>query len=264
MKPSVGPQYEGGLSFARTVQPVLDRHCIACHGLEKTEGNVSLLGTIDNQPLKLGNVRASAAYHALTRRPGLVSIAYRNKETPFSVPKDYYSHAGRLARLLLEGDENHRPLGGPDGMDPVGFQRIVEWLDVNAEFYGDYTWNKREWVTADPAGEQALRARIAKTFGPELAEQPFAALVNVCLPNESRILMAPLARDAGGWGQVAGGWKSTTDSGYQKMRQLVADSIPPLAVQDECGTCNRNPCECRSCWVRDARAAYRKQITSAP
>ncbi|MCK4564310.1 MAG: hypothetical protein KAU94_06530, partial [Verrucomicrobia bacterium] len=31
--PPAGPQYEGGLSFAKTVQPVLDRHCIRCHGL---------------------------------------------------------------------------------------------------------------------------------------------------------------------------------------------------------------------------------------
>jgi hypothetical protein len=48
------------------------------------------------------------------------------------------------------------------------------------------------------------------------------------------------------------------------MFELIAASIPSLAVQDECGTCNRTPCECRSCWVRDARAAYKKQINPKP
>ena len=43
----VGPRYPGGLSFAKTVQPVLDRYCIDCHGLKETAGRLDLLGTID-------------------------------------------------------------------------------------------------------------------------------------------------------------------------------------------------------------------------
>ena len=256
--PSAGPQYDGGLSFARTVQPVLDRHCIECHGLKKTGGGINLLGTMDAGPLKLGNVRASAAYHSLTRKPGLVSIAYRNKETAFSVPKDYYSHAGRLARLLLDGDEHHKPLGGPNGVDRDGFQRIVDWLDVNAEFYGDYSWNKQEWVGSDSDGEAALRTHVAATFGPELAKEPYAALVNVCIPAESRILKAPLAVAAGGWGQIDGGWANTKAPGYQKMLELVEPSIGKPEFHDICGTCNRTPCECRGCWVRQARADHQQ------
>jgi len=253
-RPSAGPQYEGGLSFARTVQPVLDRYCIRCHGLEKTEGQINLLGTMDPEPIKLGRVRASAAYNALTLREGLVSVAHRNKETPYSKPKDYFAHAGRLAKLLLEGDQNHRPL------DRESFQRVVDWLDLNAEFYGDYSWNKAEWQTPSPEGEQALRRHVRNTFGPPLAEEPFAALVNVALPSESRILKAPLAVEAGGWGQITGsGWADTRDPGYQEMLRLVKASITPMTTHDVCGTCNRQPCECASCWVRDARARRKQQ-----
>jgi hypothetical protein len=258
--PSAGPQYEGGLSFMRTVQPVLDRHCIGCHGLDRTDGDIDLLGTINTDTLKLGNVKASRAYHSLTNQPGLVSIAHRNKETAFSVPKDYFAHAGRLSRLLLEGDDHHQPLGGPDGIDHDGLQRVVDWLDTNAEFFGDYSWNKQEWAPANAEGEAALREHIARTFGTALAEQPYAALVNVCLPQESRILMAPLARSAGGWGQIEPGWSSTEDPGYRKMFQLVTASIGSPPSTDLCGTCNQEPCECRSCWVRDARADYREKI----
>jgi len=258
LDPPVGPRYEGGLSFVRTVQPVLDRYCIDCHGLQETAGGVNLLGTMDPGPVKLGHVRASAAYHSLIGRPGLVAQAIRNRETPSSKPKDYYSHAGRLARILLEGhpDDQGRPRVQ---LDKESFQRIVDWLDLNAEFYGDYSWNKPEWREISPEGEQALREHIRHTFGPQLAEQPFAALVSMGLIDESRILKAPLARRAGGWGQLGEPWKSTRDPGYQQMRRLVEAALKPLEYHDLDGTCNRPQCECRSCWVRQARQEWRQQ-----
>ena len=56
-QPLPGPRYEGGFSFMRSVQPVLDRHCIRCHGLDKKPaGDLNLLG--------------DQAYASLTGRPG--------------------------------------------------------------------------------------------------------------------------------------------------------------------------------------------------
>jgi len=262
LEPPVGPRYEGGLNFVRTVQPVLDRYCIHCHGLEKTEGGVNLLGTMDPGPVKLGQVRANAAYHSLIGRRGLVAQAVRNRETPRSRPMDYYSHAGRLAGMLLAGhpDDEGRPRVQ---LDKESFQRIVDWLDLNAEFYGDYSWNKPEWREISTEGEKALREQIRRTFGGELAEQPFAALVNVGLIEESRILKAPLAVEAGGWGQLGPVWQSTADPGYRQMRRLVEAALKPLECHDLEGTCNRPQCECRSCWVRQARREWKQQHSSA-
>ena len=249
LTPSAGPLYEGGLSFARTVQPVLDRYCIRCHGLGKTEGKINLLGTMEPGPPVVNRLRASAAYRSLTRRPGLVSVAHRNRETPFSKPKDYYSHAGRLAKMLLAGHK------GRVKLDRESFTRIVDWLDLNAIFYGDYSWNKEEWRRASAAGETALREHIRTRFGPTLAEQPYAALVNVALPSESRILKAPLAIQAGGWGQIAkNAWASTDAPAYQEMLRLVKGAIAPPEAHDIAGTCGRKRCLCRSCWVREVRA----------
>jgi hydrazine synthase alpha subunit-like protein/F5/8 type C domain-containing protein len=258
LTPPVEPRYEGGLSFARTVQPVLDRHCIECHGLDKTEGDINLLGTIDPAPIKLGRVRASAAYNSLTLREGLVSVALRNKETVSSKPKDYFAHAGRLAKILLDGDENHQPLTGDD------FQRVVDWLDVNAEFFGDYSWNKAEWQLPSPEGEKALRDFVRKRFGEELASQPYAALVNVSLPAESRVLKALLAAKAGGWGQIAeNGFTHAKDPAYQELSRLVDASFIPLAKHDIAGTCGLDPCQCGGCWVRVAREERKKRIAMA-
>ncbi len=260
LEPPAGPRYEGGLSFTRTVQPALDRYCIGCHGLDKTEGDINLLGTLKDVTFPYptwpgpNKMIVSHAYESLMNHPGLVSIAQRNFETDFSVPKDYFAHAGTLASMLLAG---HPDADGKARvvLDRKSLRRIVDWLDTNAMFYGDYSWNKVEWRKPASAGEKAFREHIRETFGQPLAEQPYAALVNVAEPSESRILKGPLATEAGGWGQYrAGGWSNTTTPGYRRMRQLVEASIAPLEVHDIADTCGRDPCLCDNCWIRKARS----------
>ena len=110
-------------------------------------------------------------------------------------------------RCCLAGhpDENGKPRVS---LDRESFARIVDWLDVNAVCYGDYSWNKLEWREPLPEGERALASRFAAGSGPTWPEQPFAALVNVALPEESRILKAPLAAQGRRLGPVAEkGWR---------------------------------------------------------
>jgi hypothetical protein len=80
----------------------------------------------------------------------------------------------------------------------------------------------------------------------------------VGLPTESRILKAPLAVEAGGWGQVPNGWSSTDGPGYQEMLALVNAAITPLRGRDVAGTCGSDRCRCGCCWVRKLREEYRK------
>jgi hypothetical protein len=261
IEPPAGPQYPGGLSFAKTVQPALDRWCIECHGLKETAGKIDLLGTIDatdeNIANSFGHLLPSTAYASLTRDGHLVKLAHYMGETWYSRPKDYFAHGGTLAALLLKDHEKVH-------LDPESRQRIIDWLDVNGQCYGTYSWNKDEWRRPSPEGEKALRAHIRQRFGDELATQPFAALVNVALPAESRILKAPLAIPAGGWGQIdRGGWKTTDDPGYREMRQLVEAAIQPLPYHDIAGTCGRDEtCRCLSCWVRKLMEERQKRIAT--
>ena len=270
LQPPAGPRYEGGLSFARTVQPVLDRYCIACHGLDRTEGKVNLLGHMKDvtfpYPQWPGDNRmiVSDAYESLVNHPTAVKIAQGWFETDYSTPKDYCAHAGTLAPLLLAGHPDKE--GQPRvTLDRESLQRIVDWLDVNAVCYGDYSWNKVEWRQASAPGEAALRQHIRDTFGEKLAQQPFAALVNVAEPAESRILKAPLAVSGGGWGQVSpGGWRNVDEEGYRQMCKLVAAAIAPLGCHDIAGTCGRDEkCRCLSCWVRKVQEERQKRIAAA-
>jgi hypothetical protein len=232
--------------------------------LKETTGKIDLLGTFDATDENVANtyhrLLPSAAYASLTLDGRLVKIAQYGGETWYSQPKDYFAHGGTLAPLLLKAHE-----GVDLGLDPKSRQRIIDWLDLNAPLYGTYSWNKDEWRRPDPEGEKLLREHIRQRFGDALAGQPFAALVNVALPEESRILKAPLASGAGGWGQIErGGWKSTDDPDYQKMRDLVQASIQPLPYHDIAGTCGRDEaCRCLSCWVRQVQEERQRRIAAA-
>ena len=251
LDPPAGPRYEGGISFGKTVQPVLDRYCIECHGLQPELNGVNLIGTFDvteeNWDAAHWKLLSSTSYTGLTEHESLVKIAQYGGESWYSEPYDYFAHGGTLAKLLRDRHEGVE-------LDTASMQRVIDWLDLNAPLYGTYSWNKEEWRQPDPAGEKAMRAAIRQRFGSLWAEQPFAALVNVAMPEESRILLAPLPVAAGGWGQVpasAGGWKSDRDPAYQQMRKLVQAAIQPLTYHDIAGTCGRDEsCRCLSCWVR--------------
>jgi hypothetical protein len=180
---------------------------------------------------------------------GLVNVALRFGETDVSQPKDYFAHAGKLAPLLLQGHEGVK-------LDNDSFQRIVDWLDLNAQISGSYLPNQPELRTPVAKEEQALREHVRHRFGDELASQPLAALINYGMTSESRVLKAPLAANAGGWGQIDGGWSKTSDPGYQKMLELVEAVLPPLQYCDIAGTCGRPECVCGACWVRKAKADY--------
>jgi hypothetical protein len=254
--PVPGPDAKQGFNYVATVQPVLDRYCIRCHGLEKTEGSVNLTGAYlerETERYPGGKLRLSKSYEALATNPKYYKLMDRNCETRASVPQDYLSAASGLpARLKKHGKEKGAEL------DSASWERVITWLDVNAQLYGNYSFNREENRTAEPAGEKALRAYVKECFGEALSSQPFETLVNNGCIDESRILNAPLAAAAGGWGQLAG-WKSRDEAGYKKMRELVAASLAPLPFRDADGTCGSpERCRCGACWVKPFEAEWRK------
>jgi hypothetical protein len=249
LTPPVGPKYPGGLSYARTVQPVLDRYCISCHGLDKTEKKVNLI----HQPSKGWRATAPSALYSRGRH----YIGYlrytRSAASNSSRPYDYFAHANPVAHMLLK---NH----GKTNMDRQSRQRIFDWMDVNAQVYGDLFPNKVDQRLVAPAGLKALRAYITSVFGEKIAKQPARALINVAQVDESRILMAPLATGAGGWGQMKPQWKSKKDAGYLKMLDLVKRCIVSVVNENSAGWLPSQAQGGGEKWVIDARKAYRDSV----
>lgn len=250
LTPPAGPQYKGGLSFMRTVQPVLDRYCISCHGLEEPKKNTNLIhdGVLTWPRPLVALIKMGEHRLGLKEYMGSLDI---NISRPF----EYYSYGSKLPDMLLQ---QH----GKTVVDRASFQRIVDWLDLNAQCYGDLFPNKIEQRQISAAGMTALRAFIKPLFGDAIANQPERALINTAQPDESRILMMPLATAAGGWGQIQA-WKSKDDPNFKKMAGLVAQCIERQPNENDNGW-EPTPAQGGGIdWVVKDRENYRRRIKEA-
>ena len=259
LTPPAGPDYPGGFSFVRTVQPVLDRHCIRCHGLGEGQppNGVNLIG------VQQGSFSQSYTTLARYTNPIGLKSETHGAEKNISRPMDYYAHGSPLGKMLLN---NHQKVNLPR----EDFRRLIDWLDLNTQANGDSSFNRVEHARVDGAKERELREAVKARFGEALARQPLYALINLANPGESRLLMAPLAKEAGGWGQIDKGWAQADDPERARFRARIDAAIiaPP---PDIAGTCGRDAgCACGDCWVRLNRlnvpplAATPVQVPSPP
>lgn len=239
--PAPIPNTENGVGYDRHARPVFDRHCISCHGLkpeEKQAGGLSLIG--------------HKGWSALTqtknnkRQPEiLVARAHPYTETGSSEMSDCFAAPSRLTKILQAGHEGIK-------LTPAEWSDLIIWMDTNAQDLPYPSWNLPEFATQVPTGVKALREYVRALFGDALAQQPYDALVNMTLPEKSRILMAPLPLDKGGWGQFAKdkSYTGKDDPRFRKMEQLVRASFRVPPHENRHGTCNHLAnCRCRDCWV---------------
>jgi hypothetical protein len=262
LTPAAGPQYPGGLSFMRTVQPVLDRYCIRCHGLglgktdkEKKANKINLVHD--------GRSHWPRSYMELVRRgnhrlgdKGYMGggVGRNGGERNISRPRRYFAYGNKVAHMIVK---NH----GRCDMDRESKLRIIEWLDLNAQCYGDYFPNKVEERRIDGKAMTALRAYVKQLFGEAMAAQPERALINPAQPDESRVLMAPLPAKAGGWGQMRG-YRSKTDLRFKKMEQLVAGCIVKRPNENTRGWTPTLTMGAGERWILEERRKFLKSLRS--
>ena len=262
LKPAAGPSYPGGLSFMRTVQPVLDRYCIKCHGLNEKKDEKAQKA----QKISLihdGQLWPASFKQLITRgshKVGLKSYMGGSKnhtveDNNISKPRRFFAYSNKVAHMLVK---NH----GKCNMDKESYMRIIEWLDVNAQCYGDLFPNKIEERKIDATAMAAVRAYAKELFGDKITGQPDRALVNVAQVDESRILAGPLATKAGGWGQLPG-YTSKVDPKYKKMLGLVEKCLIISEKENRNGWQPTLKAGGGEDWVMKERALLRESLKKA-
>ncbi len=138
-----------GFSFAREVQPVIDRYCVSCHDGRPESGpdlrpadkvpdykglRISKLGVERMHPdMKRatgGVVRYTPAYEALApyiRRVGI------EDDVSLLVPAEYHADTSPLVQMLRKGHQGVR-------LDAEAWDRLITWIDLNAPCHG--TWGE--------------------------------------------------------------------------------------------------------------------------
>ncbi len=141
-----GPDGSKPLSYPLLVQPVLDKHCVRCHGGAKPKKGIVLTGKPAGQ--------FSCSYNALAPRVPYSAWGGRRGDfrkvnsEPLSRPGFFGARGSPLMRMLLKGHNKVE-------LSPSDLERLVTWMDANALFYG----------TFDPA-DQARQRRGERIRGP--------------------------------------------------------------------------------------------------
>lgn len=109
-------------SYTEVVQPVLDQHCVRCHGGEKTEAELALTG----EPAGPFN----RSYVSLMTKKDLVPRFAERNQVQMTPPGGEMGALGsRLMKLLRSGHEDVV-------LSDEELRRLALWIDLNAIFYG--------------------------------------------------------------------------------------------------------------------------------
>jgi len=210
------------MDFPRDVQPILDKHCVECHNPDRRDGGVDLCGD--------RTARYSISYWTMQTR-GLVSDG-RNQPYGNRPPYSYGSAASRLL-TLIDGSHYDAKLSDHEA-------KIVRlWIETSATYPGTYaSLGCGFYPVYLPAGAMVQRCgschvkqvndqqgrRVALNFagGSNRQLEPYC---NISRPEKSCILMAPLAKEAGGLGLCEGPvFKDTNAPLYQSMLATLRDA----------------------------------------
>jgi hypothetical protein len=120
------------LGYEWLVQPILDRHCVECHGADQPAGEIDLSATRAEDGL-LQSYRTIMGY-----RPGeekraepLVSCSNRFSNAAETRPKQFGSHRSRLIGVLRD-DPLHRT---EVELSERQWAALVTWVDANAPYF---------------------------------------------------------------------------------------------------------------------------------
>jgi len=117
-----GPRDGRPFSYAETVQPVLDRHCIQCHSGKAPKAGLDLTGSPQGAWTR--------SYVSLTRDARRIPrYAARNRIQLSPVGGARGALGSGLIRMLRKGHNKVR-------LSPEDMRRLAAWIDCNAIFYG--------------------------------------------------------------------------------------------------------------------------------
>jgi len=206
-----------GFSYAREVQPVIDKHCVGCHdGRPRAAGPApcDLRGDVkitDWKSVTPGNGgrhagKFSVGYaelHRFVRRPGIESD-YHVLE-----PTEFHADTTHLVQMLRQGHYGVQ-------LDREAWDRLITWIDLNAPYHG--TWGEE----LDQPGDQRQRRRdLLKRYAnvdddPEAVPPPARAAVTPVVP-PAVALQGPREVPCPGW---------PFDATEAQRRQAVAGPGP--------------------------------------
>lgn len=157
LEPLHGPP--GGFSFRRTIQPILDRSCVSCHGAPGAVQNernrtFSLMGTprLDEEAKRywsdaylalVGAGQVGADADDTRRGPAEGTVRWISPQSDPTLHPPYHTGAAS-SHLIAMLERGHYAVL----LSPRDLQMIALWIDLGVPFAGDYT-EANAWSESD-------------------------------------------------------------------------------------------------------------------
>ncbi|MCP4644085.1 MAG: hypothetical protein GY851_26820 [bacterium] len=226
--------------YPRDIQPIWDRHCVTCHNAEKPSGRVVLTGDY--------NEWFTQSYYALFAHKQISDMMGRYL-TEFRGHQPYGFGTG-ASPLMKKIDGSHHDVK----LTKRERDTVRLWIEASASFAGTYAvYNHEENAVAgalvnnyrveigkpldgivynrclwchDSAASMGRRVQKGKMNQPKHCWN----LYNLSHPEKSMMLLAPLAKDAGGYGWCTDGYgqeavfSGKEDPDYQAILRAIQDA----------------------------------------
>jgi hypothetical protein len=147
---SLQPDVDGTnpFSYARLVQPVLNKHCVDCHSKNREKAS-----RLDAEPMLVAGqaymdlpTTYYASYVSLAPKYGFYEYGGGSGRTHRTTPGEFGARASKLYELLVKGHYDVK-------LPPEDLHRLTVWLDSCSMFYGVY---EKE------GGEAQLRGEVVR------------------------------------------------------------------------------------------------------
>ena len=184
----------GFIDFPSMVQPVLDKHCVRCHGgadgfgagLDLTGGWTEYFSISYENLVSRRNTQLTAHL--------IAGIDCMNGTSLWSAlimpPRSHGSGAAPLAKELVSGHKNRI-----EKLSRAERDLVLAWIDTNGLFHGTWNYSKHGCkVKAWPGIRNALVGEMRAAGCTKCHAQVESDWFNLQEPELSRILRAPLAK----------------------------------------------------------------------
>ncbi|MBI5385315.1 MAG: hypothetical protein HZA90_11595 [Verrucomicrobia bacterium] len=253
------------LDFTRDIQPILDRHCVKCHGYDKHEGQTVLAGDLGPQ--------WSHSFFTMFARK---LVADGRNGLGNQPPRTIGSSASKLLKKI---DGTHHDVKAT----AQEWRTLWLWIESGAPYAGSYAGLRNEAQQAlagraagpvfgrnhallqrrcsqchesDPDGEarplplttewnRKNAQRLGRPTGAYervvMENDPIARfspniLLNFTRPELSPLLLGPLAKSAGGWQSCGLVFTNQTDRDFQQLLAAIREGKSVLDSQPRYGT----------------------------
>ena len=200
LSPIPPPWVARAISFLRDVQPVFDKHCVACHGGLKPAAGLDFSGGL--------SLRQNRAYDTILA-DHLIAQSNVGDDARITQPLEFGSHKSKLVEVLRNGRCAKRAK-----LTDEDWYRLVTWIDANGPYHDGFINKRLPQPPYDLAADTALAGKLAGLHAKRCAgcHQPgeITRLDWIDLAGRANAISRRSAGNLAAWGASANGPSTKT------------------------------------------------------